>query len=467
MNAITIGIFGYILLQLLIGFIIVRQIRTEEDYLVAGRRLSPPLLLFSLFATWFGAETCIGSAGAVYAEGLSGAHADPFGYTICLFLIGLIAVRLWKAKLFTLADFFRNRFSFFSERFVAVVVAFSSLIWAAAQIRAFGNVLSASSDWSIETAIAIATCVVILYTVLGGLLADAITDLIQGGMLILGLIALFISVASNTPDFPAIIAKIPPERFDLWHGETFLQSLERWSIPILGSLLSQELIARIAGAQSAEIARKASFQAAILYLFVGAIPVFFGLIGPSILPRLEEPEQLLPMLAQHYLHTAAYVIFAGALVSAILSTVDSALLSAASLISHNILVSLKPTLTEKQKLLWARAFVVFFGLFAFYLAISSDNIYHLVEQASAFGGGSILVVFFFGFFTPLGQKFSGEFTLIGGTILWILLDFVLKFPYSFLTSILLSFFLYLMSLGIERYRNISHSTISNEEGRRS
>lgn len=64
-----------------------------------------------------------------------------------------------------------------------------------------------------------------------------------------------------------------------------------------------------------------------LYLAVGLIPVFLGLVGPALLPGLEEPEQLVPTLAQQYLPTLLYVIFAGAMISAILSTVDWVLLS--------------------------------------------------------------------------------------------------------------------------------------------
>ena len=51
---------------MLIGVVVSRRIRTETDYLLAGRQLGPPLATFSIFATWFGAETCVGAAGAVY-----------------------------------------------------------------------------------------------------------------------------------------------------------------------------------------------------------------------------------------------------------------------------------------------------------------------------------------------------------------------------------------------------------------
>ena len=112
MNVVLWGILAYLLVQFGIGIYVSRRIRTESDYIVAGRRLGYGLATFTIFATWFGAETTIGSAGAVYESGLSGATSDPFGYSACLFLMGFVyAVPLWRRKLTTLADLFRERFS--------------------------------------------------------------------------------------------------------------------------------------------------------------------------------------------------------------------------------------------------------------------------------------------------------------------------------------------------------------------
>lgn len=85
-------IIVYLLLQVLIGYLVSRSIRSEGDYFLGGRRLGGLLVSFSRFATWFGAETCIGSSAAVYERGLSGSRADPFGYSACLLLLGLL---LW------------------------------------------------------------------------------------------------------------------------------------------------------------------------------------------------------------------------------------------------------------------------------------------------------------------------------------------------------------------------------------
>ena len=135
----------YVAVQLGVGVWVSRKIRSEDDYLVAGRSLGPILATSSVFATWFGAETCVGAAGQVYEHGPAAVSADPFGYGLCLLLMGaLLAGPLWRKSVITLADLFRERYSRTVERTVAIILIPGSMLWAAAQIRAFGTVVAAT-----------------------------------------------------------------------------------------------------------------------------------------------------------------------------------------------------------------------------------------------------------------------------------------------------------------------------------
>jgi Na+/proline symporter len=111
-------------------------------------------------------------------------------------------------------------------------------------------------------------------------------------------------------------------------------------------------------------------------------------------------------------------MFAGALISAILSTVDSALLASASLVSHNILLRLWPTASERAKVGLARGGVVAFGLVAFALALQSEGISALVELASAFATAGIFVAFVMGLFTRWGGAASAYAAIIVGAVVW-------------------------------------------------
>ncbi|MDA0934672.1 MAG: sodium:solute symporter, partial [Planctomycetota bacterium] len=97
MTPVLIGILAYVAAQIAIGVVVSRRIKTEDDYLVAGRRLGPTLATVSIFATWFGAETCVGATGSLYADGLGATSVEPFAYGICLVAMGLVFARpMWR-----------------------------------------------------------------------------------------------------------------------------------------------------------------------------------------------------------------------------------------------------------------------------------------------------------------------------------------------------------------------------------
>lgn len=439
------GILAYILVQLAIGVVVSRRIETEADYLVAGRSFGPVLATFSVFATWFGAETCIGAAGAIYERGMAGGSADPFGYGICVILTGLVfAVPLWKLKLTTLADLFRLRFDTSVERLAVLLIVPTSLFWAAAQIRAFGQVLSSASGFEVEAMLAFAAVVVIAYTMFGGLLADAWTDVVQGSALVFGLIVLMVTILRTEGLEP--LAALETVQFNPLGAEPrpLLEIIEEWTVPIVGSMVAAELVARMLASRSAAVARNATVAGGVAYLTIGLMPVALGLMGASLLPGLEEPEQILPALAQQYLPTFLFVLFAGGLVSAILSTVDSALLMASALVSHNVIVQMRPGLTERAKVRIARAGVAVFGIVAYLMAVRAERVYELVEEASSFGSAGVVTVVVFGLFTRIGGTASALAALVAGVSTWILGAYVLLVPYPYLLSLAVAASAYLV-----------------------
>lgn len=435
MTPVLAGILVYIAGQLALGFWISRRIATEDDYLVAGRSLGFAVSTFTIFATWFGAETCIGAAGEAYSYGLSGTAADPFGYALCLLFMGLVfAVPLWRRKLTTLADLFRSRYGQNIERLGVLFMVPSSVMWAAAQTRAFGQVLGAASSLEVELTITIAAAVVIVYTVAGGLLADAITDFVQGIVLILGLV-LVAALVFASGDMAAF-AEVPAQRLSMLSpDDTLLSTLEQWAIPVFGSVVAQELVARVVAARSPGVARASSLMATFLYVAVAVIPVGVGLVAAQLAPGLAEPEQVLVHQAARYLPTVLYIVFAGALVSAILSTVDSALLVAGSLVAHNLVVPMRPHLSERQKVRVNRIAVACFGVIAYLLALRAGSVYALVEEASAFGSSGVFVIVVFGLFTRIGGAASAASALVLGLAVYAGGTYVIEMPYPYIASL--------------------------------
>jgi SSS family transporter len=435
LNAITFAVLGYVVLQLLLGAYISRRVRTEEDYLLAGRSLGPGLVVFTIFATWFGAETCLGAAGAVYADGLSGGNGDPLGYALCILFLGFaFALPLWRLKLTTAADLYRERYSRPVETLVVVITVPTSLLWAAAQIRAFGQVISAVSGIDPTVTITLGAVVVVVYTMLGGFLADVWTDVVQGVMLTIGLFVLVFAVLRRHG--AELVSSLDPERMRLFDSSVSpLVLIEALAIPILGSVMAPELIGRVLAARSGRVAQVATLSAGGVYFLVGLMPVALGLVGFALLPGLEDPEQVLPRLAEMHLSPALYAVFAGAILSAILSTADSTLLVSSSLVSHNLLGPRLRHRSERTKVAITRAGVAFFGVVAYAMAFSAEGVYALVEQASAFGSAGIFVVSAIGLRSRLGGTPSALLSIVLGAGAWILGAYVVGWSYPYLVSL--------------------------------
>ena len=441
------------LLQLGLGIWISRRIRTEADYLIAGRSLGYTLATFSIFATWFGAETVVGSAGAAYGEGVSLASAEPFGYGLCLILMGLLfAVPLRRRRLTTLADLFRLRYSPSVERVAALILVPSSILWAAAQVRAFGQIIStASAGWNVELAIGLAAVFTIAYTMFGGLLVDAITDVIQGGIMMIGLIVLFAVVMVKLGGVDGFSSAVGQSAGVFFKPQAVgaLDLLEAWSIPVFGSLLATELVGRVIATRNEGVARKASLTAGGLYLAIGLIPVLIGLSAVAFNLHVVDAEQIVPLVARELLPTVVYAAFVGAIISAILSTVDSTLLTASGLLSHNLIVPIARVTEERMKVLIARACVLVFGIIAYSLALSAEGVFALVELASALGSSGAFVVICFGLFTRFGGVWAALSTLIAGIVSYLALDLA-GMAYPFVTSLLLSLTCYVLVGSVEK-----------------
>lgn len=428
-----------------------RRMRNEQDYLLAGRSLGVPMIAMTVFATWFGAEACVGAAGIIYEEGMSGSRADPFGYALCIFILGIFFARqLWRRKLTTLADFYRQRFGRGVEKFGVLLLVPPSVLWASAQILAFGHVLSSASTLEVDIAITFAAAIVIGYTALGGLLADVVSDIIQGVVLILGLAILFVVVMLQLPDAGVMEESLSPVRLSFrGPGESWLSVINGWSIPFIGSLFAAELVTRMLASRSADTARRGAMVGGTIYLAVGLMPAFLGLIGPALIPGLEDGEQILPMLAQEYLPTVLYIVFTGALVSAILSTVDSALLNAGALVSHNIILPLLKEKGEGRKVMYARICVVSFGIVAYLLARSADSVYGLVEESSAFGSAGIFTCCLMGLAQKRGGPRTALASMLIGMVSYGMLAYVIDYEYAYLMSLVSAFVTFFVFMWFE------------------
>tara|TARA_B110001454_G_C12723212_1_gene435871 strand:+ start:13582 stop:14958 length:1377 start_codon:yes stop_codon:yes gene_type:complete len=447
----------YLGFQFAVVFWLSRRIKSEKDYLVGGQQIPTFLLVFSLFATWFGAETCIGTSGEVYQKGISGGRADPFGYSLCLLFLGLfIARKIWSHQFTTIGDFFRHRFGESTEKIASGLLLLASVVWGAAQLRALSQVISSGTQLPLAITFGIAFVFVVSYSTLGGLLGDIYNDFIQGIILITGLSVLLFTIF-RTEGFDVLFNQAPERLSFVSIDESLWQRIDRWSVPILGSLITQESISRLLAARSPSTAQRSAYFSAVLYFFVGSVPVILGMLGPAVLPDVHDKEQFLNLLSQKYLSLPMQFLLVGALIAAILSTVDSILLSGGGILSHNLILPIVKTKSEKEKLRYNRGCVLIISVIALIIGWFSEGIYQLVESASTLGTAGILVTALFGLWTSFGKGNSAVTTLLTGLILHPLADKIFGHDSPFLLTLLACTITYISVALFER-RSVTQAT---------
>lgn len=455
------ALLAYVLAQVALSAYVARKVATETDYLVAGRSLGLFMVSVSLFATWFGAETVMGASGAVAAGGLSEGRADPFGYTICLLLMAVfLAVKLRTKAYMTVADFFRDRFDAKTEKLAVFVMIPTSLMWAAAQILAFAAIFSSVTGLDMGLAMIITVIILVTYSSLGGMIGDVVTDVIEAGVIIVGLVAMLAVVIMNAGGIDAAFSGISPDKLHLFSDkQSIWAQIDGWAVPVVGSLVAQEALSRILAARTPEIARNGAFVGATIYLIIGAIPLVIGLIGAGMVQNVTDNDSFLPQLAMQILPAPLYVLLLGALISAILSTINSILLATTALLGHNVIIPLLPEISERNKMVVEKLIVVLSGVFCYFMATSGESIFDLAELAASFGSAGLVVCVLIGLNSNFGGAWAALSTLIAGIVFTLVTEYVLVVEAPYLAALFGCIVVYIVigTTEIIGGRKISHA----------
>ncbi len=395
----------YVLAMLAIGWWSHRRIRESADFIVAGRRLPLWLATATLSATWFGGATVLGAGGQAYSEGFLGVIPDPFGAGLCLLIAGLLVVRtVRRMRLLTVSDFFRLRYGRGADLIASLALTLAYAGWTAAQIVVIGKVLYALAGISAATGMVIGAIVVVTYTYFGGMWAVTVTDFLQIIILIIGLLVILPLVIAACGGWSAYVAGVPDGSFRLVPEAGtdpigWINWLRAWIVLGLGNLAGQDLLQRSFASRDERVAQNSAYLSGLFYLTFGLIPLLIGLAGTILLPEagLEDPELVIPIMARTFLPLPLMALFLGALISAIMSSADSALLVPSSIIGQNLLRFVRPDVDQDTVLKWSRRSVPLVGALALVMALMLPRAYELLVESFAL----LLVVLFVPFMAGL------------------------------------------------------------------
>jgi solute:Na+ symporter, SSS family len=428
----------YLLVSVCIGLYAASKVKNSADYVVAGRHLPLAFIVATVFATWFGSETVLGIPAKFLNEGLRGVVADPFGSSMCLILVGLFFARpLYRMKLLTIGDYYRARYNRGVEVTAAICIVISYLGWVSAQITALGLVFSILSNGAIAPwqGMILGVAIVLIWTLSGGMLSVAFTDLFQMSVIMLGMLYIAF-VISGIVGGPTVVVEHASAagKLEFWpdlQPRDVVAFVAAWATMALGSIPQQDVFQRVASAKSERVAATGSVMGGCLYFVFAFVPMYLAysatLIDPAMIERYlhSDSQQILPRLILTHAPFAAQVFFFGALISAILSCSAATLLAPSVTVAENLLRPLMPKLTDKQFLLMLRIVVFLFACAVLTFAlVSSQSIYGMVENAYKITLAAAVTPLAFGLYWKKATTQGATLAMIAGLSTWIALELV-------------------------------------------
>jgi SSS family transporter len=423
------GVAIYMLIMLGVGAYASKKTHTLTEFMVAGRGLPIWICSMTVIATWFGGAIILGGAGAAYEDGMMGVIEDPWGGALALLLIGFFFARVFRRlRMLTVADFMEQRFGKVASFGIVISVLFGNIVWVGAMLVAFGVVFESLTNVPLEAGIIGGAIVIFVYTAIGGMWAVALTDFVQMLIIMLGLIILLVVVLIDVGGWSAISPQLPEDTFRMLPfehtPEQWLNYLRAWTIIGIVDISAQTLFQRVASAESERVAQNSFYIGSIGYLFFGMIPVFLGIIGSVTMPELSSPEAIIPAMAIEHLHPVAIAIFVGAMMAAIMSTADSALLAIASVLAKNVLPLVKHNPSEKLSLAVARWSIPICGIVAIVVAMKIQIVFDLMINANILGLAAIIVPFIMGLWWTKANRTGALSAMAAGIVAWLTTLFV-------------------------------------------
>ena len=409
------GFIIYLFSLLIIGFLTYKSNKDHQDYFLGGRRVNPWIVAISERASGESAWLLLGLPGAAYAAGVVEIWTALGCVSGIIFYWYVIAhdLRIQSEQMdaITLPDFFaqKHKKGATAIRITAtLIIIFFFTFYLSAQFNGAGKVLYVTFGIEPSWGMVIGAAFIIFYTMLGGFFAVALTDLIQGIIMIGALVILPLTgiaeILLSHGEFSLNLTQHGRHFTSLggeysgWMAVAVVLSGLSWGFGYMGQPHLLTRFMAIRNASEIRVSRKIAFIWAIP-AFTGS--VLIGLVGLSMYGQgyFEDIEQVMPHLANTLLPSWLAGIFISGAIAAMMSTADSQLLVISSAVIEDIYhKTLKKEVSEKIMLRISRGVTILVGIFAFLIAIFSEKlIFSMVSYAwaglsAAFGPALLLTL---------------------------------------------------------------------------
>jgi SSS family solute:Na+ symporter len=367
--------------------------------------------------------------GGAYAHGLV-----IFNYewtaAIVLVLVALFVLPVFlRARVFTVPDYLEHRYDARTRRLFSVFTLLAILfIDVAGALYAGGLVVANALGFvSLWQAVAMLALVAGIYTILGGLSAVVVTDTVQSLLLIAGAAVILVLGLERVGGWSALLAATPPEmqRLVLPAGDDFLPWTGLWGVVLLGFYywgLNQFVVQRMLGAKDLDAGRRGALLAGFLKLPNLALMVVPGLIALQLYPGLATPDLAFPALAFDLMPAGLRGLVLAALMAAIMSSLDSALNAAGTLVAMDLVKPLRPRASPEALVVVGRvvtALAMVFGAVYAPLIARFESLFGYFQSSLSYVVPPIVVVCVLGILVPRLTAAGAFWTMLAGLVVGI------------------------------------------------
>ncbi|MDL2298179.1 sodium:solute symporter family protein [Synergistaceae bacterium OttesenSCG-928-D05] len=426
----------YFLGLLFVGWLLRNLIATEEDFYLAGRRLTLPLAMSSIMATWYGAGGTIGCAELAFLYGISVWFSWSIGAHVARIPLAIwVAPKVRRIAGTTLPDLMEKIYN----RKVAYIAMLLILVSAARpqHVRGLGIIGQAAWGMSPELIMLIAIVIVCLYTLLGGMWSVTITDVVQFFMMTAILVIFLPFTWREVGGFKAMFETLPPELFHPTKGMPMSQFIVFF---LMGLMVYADPLfyQRFAAADKPSSARRALLICIAFWPCYDSVYYLLGMLARVRYPDLAPGMSFMTLMIMNT-HPIVGGIFIAALLAAVMSTLDSTFLVGGMTLSHDLYARLKPNATQKELLFMSQLGVFLTGAAGYIMALKfkmvADGMVFLMTLWTA----AAFVPVIGGLFWPYKKtNFGGGAAFLVGFILMIFFQFIFKLPKP-LTPFLVAF----------------------------
>ncbi len=426
-------IIFYLLAVVALGFYFGNKHKNAEDYFLAGRNLTWPIIGFSLFASNMSSNSLVGLAGAGYKDGFS-VYSYEWMAVVILILFAVFFLPFYlKNKIFTIPEYLERRYSYLVRAYASsIAIILNILVDIAATLYAGGLVINLIFPelalWQIIIGLAIIAGV---YTITGGLSAVMYTDAVQAVILILGSLMITIYAYNALDDgWNSVYAITDMDHFKVM--KPIDDETMPWPSVFTGVLLigfyfwgtNQYITQRTLAAKNIRQGQWGAIFAGFLKLSILFIMVFPGAFARVLYPEATDMDMIYPTMLFDLLPTGLLGIVLAGLIAAMMSSLDSGLNSVSTLITMDFIKKFKPDASSAALMMYGRIITLVVMIIAIVWAPQIGNfekLWDYLQNTLAWFCPPIVALFVMGLFTRKANNTGAVFSIIIGSVMTIAL----------------------------------------------